>query len=103
MFRRNTGPEISNIKLGFAAAFDCADLDFFISRSIFQSVVYEIGEHLMNRFFVGNNFKVTRLGDLNYHSPVSGYFVERSLRLSQQFTGRNRALLQTVFARLYAR
>ena len=60
MLRGNPGTEVTNIKFDFACPLDRTDFNFFAARCIFQSIVYQVRKHLMDSFFVGENFEVLR-------------------------------------------
>src|SRR5207245_3279059 len=96
----DTGTEVSNIELQVTVSFGCSDFDFLASRRIFQSVINQVCEDLMDCIFVREDLDIRRCGDLDREAPASGNFAERCLRVPQQFVSSNRGLLQPLLARL---
>ena len=60
MLGGNTGTEVSNVELQAAVSFGCSDFDFLASGRIFQGVINQICEDLVDCIFVREDLSIRR-------------------------------------------
>ena len=65
MLGGNTGTEVSNVELQAAVSFGCSDFDLLASGRIFQGVINQICEDLVDCIFVREDLNIRRCADLD--------------------------------------
>lgn len=65
MFGWNARAEVSNIELKLTGPLYRSDLNLLAARSVFQSIVDQVREYLVDRILIGQNLGVWRVGNLD--------------------------------------